>query len=116
MSIVSYRFYCTECTNEEVIKERDLDNTQWKIKSKINHEALCPACNDNVDPDDEEYEKCHQEVVFEDLDNIGGSGAENLREAGIVTRQDVKNASDEDILDVSWVGDGGLQSIREKVQ
>lgn len=115
MTVVSYRIYCEECPNEEVIRERDMESSQWQINGKINHDGLCPACNPSVEADGE-YAKCHQEVPFEDLDNIGDAGASNLREAGIETRQDVNNASDEEILDVSWVGEGGLESIREEVQ
>jgi len=38
-----------------------------------------------------------------------------LREAGIITTDDVYRASDEDILNISWVGKKGLQSIRDAV-
>jgi len=55
------------------------------------------------------------EVAFEELDGIGETGADNLRESGIVTEQDVHRASDEEILAVSWVGEKGLESIRRTV-
>lgn len=87
----------------------------WLVKGKQNHSGLCPACNDAVEAGGE-YAREHEEVPFEDLDNIGNSGAENLRDAGIITRQHVSNASDEEILNVSWVGQGGLESIRREVQ
>jgi len=118
MAIVSYRLYCQGdgCSNEEVIREDRLDKSQWKVITLHYHEGLCPACNDAVDPEDEEYQKCHEEVPFEDLDAIGDAGAENLREKGIVTRQDVQDATDDEILDTSWVGDKGLKSIRQEVQ
>ena len=117
MSVVSYRIYCDECTNETVIREERMADHIWKINSKINHSGLCPACNDAVDVDDDsDYARQHEEVPFEDLDAIGDAGADNLREKGIVTRQDVSNATDEEILDTSWVGDKGLKSIRQEVQ
>jgi len=117
MTVVSYRIYCDECTNEKVIRESAMEDSLWKINSKNAHSGLCPACNDAVDPnEDSDYAKCHQEVPFEDLDAIGNAGAENLREKGIVTRQDVQNATDNKILDTSWVGDKGLRSIRQEVQ
>lgn len=94
-----------------------MDDHVWKVNSKIHHRGVCPACNDIVDVDaDSEYARQHEEVDFESLDAIGESGAENLREKGIVTRQDVSNASDEEILDTSWVGEKGLASIRQEVQ
>lgn len=118
MSIVSYRLYCEEdgCSNDEVIREDRLDDSPWKVVSLHWHEGLCPACNPNIEPEDKEYQRCHEEVKFEDLDSIGNTGADNLREKGIVTRQDVKEASDEEILDTSWVGEKGLDSIRQEVQ
>lgn len=115
MSIVSYRLYCTDCTNDEVIREDRMADHPWKLKSKINHEGLCPACNPSVEAEGK-YSRQHEEVNFKDLDDIGDKGAENLRNEGIVTREDVSNASDEEILNVPWIGDGGLSSIREEVQ
>ena len=94
-----------------------MDDHTWKVKSKINHTGLCPSCNENVDVDeDSEYARQNEDVPFEKLDAIGESGAENLREKGIVTRQDVDNSSDEEILDTPWVGQKGLKSIRQEVQ
>lgn len=117
MTVVSYRLYCQECTNDEVIREDAMEDTLWKVINLHYHEGLCPACNDAVDPDEDSgYAKCHQDVPFESLDAIGEAGAENLREKGIVTRQDVQNATDEEILDTSWVGEKGLKSIRQEVQ
>jgi DNA-directed RNA polymerase alpha subunit len=116
MAVVSYRIYCEECTNEVVIREGKMANHVWKINSKIQHTGLCPSCNDAIDVDDDsEYARQNEEVPFEKLDNIGEAGANNLREKGIVTRQDVSNASDEEILDTSWVGEKGLKSIRQEV-
>lgn len=117
MAVVSYKIYCDECTNETVIRERDMDEHVWKINSKVNHSGLCPACNDAVDLDDDsDYARQHEEVAFEDLDAIGDTGADNLRDKGIVTRKDVEDASDEEILNTSWVGEKGLKSIRQEVR
>jgi hypothetical protein len=71
-------------------------------------------------PDPEPFETPQhsgdEKIAFEELDAIGESGAENLREKGIVTRADVIDSTDEEILDTGWVGDKGLRSIREEVQ
>lgn len=116
MSIVAYRIYCDECENEEVIRDGRMDDHIWKINSKVNHSGLCPACNETVDLDDDsDYARQHEDVPFEKLDAIGESGADNLRAKGIVTRKDVRNASDEEILDTSWVGAKGLKSIRREL-
>jgi hypothetical protein len=117
MAIVSYRIYCDSCSNQTVIREDRMDDHIWKINSKVSHSGVCPACNDAVDLDeDSDYARQHEEVPFEDLDAIGKAGAENLREKGIITRQNVSNASNEEILDTSWVGKKGLKSIRREVQ
>jgi hypothetical protein len=117
MAIVSYRIHCEDCSNEQVIKEREMDEHVWVVSSKVNHAGLCPSCNETIqsDEDDKESQK-EQRVPFETFDNIGVTGAENLREAGIVSREDTLDATDEEILSVSWVGEGGLKSIRREVR
>lgn len=56
-----------------------------------------------------------EDVPFEELDNIGGKAAQNLREEGYETRRDVREATDNELLDVPWVGEKGVTSIREYV-
>jgi hypothetical protein len=93
-----------------------MDDHPWKITSKPYHEGVCPSCNDAVAVDDaSDWTPENEEVAFEELDAIGEAGAENLREKGIVTRGDVKDASDDEILDTAWVGKTGLKSIRSEV-
>lgn len=117
MTVVSYRLYCEECPNKQVLREDRIEDSNWRLINLHYHEAICPTCNDNVDLDeDDEFDEDMQEVSFEDLDSIGDAGATNLREKGIVTRGDVKDASDEEILDTSWVGEKGLKSIRNAVR
>jgi len=99
-----------------VIREERLEKSQWRVVSLHYHKGVCPACNDAVDADAEKYQRCHEGVSFEQLRAIGETGAENLREKGIATRQDVKDASDEEILETPWVGEKGLRSIRQAVQ
>lgn len=115
MAIVSYRVYCDDCTKETVIRDDRMEDSPWAVNDKYGHSGVCPACNPAVS-DDSATGREHEEVVFEDLDNIGDAGAENLRDEGFVTRQDVKDATDDEILEVSWVGEGGLESIRQEVQ
>lgn len=117
MAIISYRINCEECTNSTVVKESRIGDHVWKVKSKIYHKGLCPECNDMVDVDEStDSNRENERVPFEKLSSIGDGGAENLRDEGIVTRKDVKNASDEEILSVAWVGQKGLTSIRQEVQ
>jgi len=70
-------------------------------------------------PDEQRFAQTSEddtkEVPFEELDGIGLKGAENLRDAGIVTKADVRRSSDESVLSVSWVGQKGLESIRGHV-
>lgn len=51
-------------------------------------------------------------IPFEDLSNIGEKAAGNLRDAGYETCADVMVVDDDELLDVSWVGEKGVQSIR----
>jgi ERCC4-type nuclease len=55
-------------------------------------------------------------IELEELDGIGAKAAENLREAGYDTDEKLVEASDEELLDVSWVGEKALFSLKEAVQ
>lgn len=55
----------------------------------------------------------NEEIPFEELDSIGKTGAQNLRESGYETVADVRMASDDELTDVSWVGEAGVYSIRQ---
>lgn len=114
MTVVSYRLYCQECDNEGVVREEELDETPWKVISIPFNEGLCPACNDAVDlsevADSDSYE---EELDLEGLDHIGAKAAQNLREAGYNTVESIADASDEELLDVSWVGEKALFSLKE---
>lgn len=114
MTVISYRLYCEECDRDEVVREEDLDDSPWKVISLPYHEGLCPACNDAVNleelDDGDDYE---EKITLEELDHIGAKAAENLRRAGYDTVEAVADASDDEILDVSWVGEKGLFSLKE---
>lgn len=116
MAVVSFRIYCEDCTNEEVIRDDEIADSPWSISNKYYHTGICPSCNPAVSTDTASSSNDERRVQFEELDSIGAKGASNLREAGIVTRQDVKNASDDDVLSVAWVGESGLESIRNAVR
>lgn len=114
MTVTSYRLYCEKCDNEEVIRERNLDDSPWKVKSLPYHEGLCPACNDAVNLDDlDDGEQYAGNLALEELDNIGAKAAENLREAEYDNTKAIADASDEELLDVSWVGEKALFSLKE---
>jgi len=51
-------------------------------------------------------------IPFEELDSIGEKGASNLRAEGYETVADVRKVSDDELTDVSWVGQKGVSSIR----
>jgi hypothetical protein len=57
----------------------------------------------------------NERVPFEELDGIGEKAASNLRDAGYETVNDVARASDDELLEIAWVGEKGLNSIREIV-
>lgn len=49
---------------------------------------------------------------LEDVDGIGWELAENLRDAGIDTPDDLRAASDEDLLAIEGIGEATLKKIR----
>lgn len=113
MAVVSYRLYCHGCDEETVIRDSKLDETAWKIMNLQYHEGECPRCNDSVQLEEVEWEPEPREISLESLDNIGAKAAENLREAGYDSDKALVEASDEELLDVSWVGQKALFSLKE---
>lgn len=111
MALASYRLYCEECDEETVVAKREKRrDTKWKVGSLVSHSGLCPKCNPACEERHVDY------IEFEELDNIGATAAENLREAGFKTARDIEEASDDAILDVAWVGEAGLTSIKERIK
>jgi DNA-directed RNA polymerase alpha subunit len=117
MAIVSYRLYCSDCDEETVVKESELDDSPWKVGNIYYHDGLCPRCAQAPRSADSqsasETEPEPKELELEELDNIGAKAAENLREAGYDTVESIAEVSDEELLDVSWVGEKALFSLKE---
>lgn len=55
-------------------------------------------------------------MEFGAVDNIGKQGARNLRDEGFRTADDIRRASDDELLDVSWIGESGVEALRKEVQ
>jgi len=113
MSIVAYRLYCADCDEETVVREDKIDDSTWKVNTLAYNDGLCPRCNDRVDLDDVDWSPEPEVIELEELDGIGAKAAENLREAGYDTDEKLVEASDEELLDVSWVGEKALFSLKE---
>jgi DNA-directed RNA polymerase alpha subunit len=112
MAIVSFRIYCTECNEETVLRKDKEKDSNWKVNNFYDQSAVCPECRPDMSIVEKENEEDVAEIVFEELDSIGVTAAENLRNAGFVTAGDIEAASDEDLLGVSWIGDAALESLR----
>ena len=57
-------------------------------------------------------EEMMETIDFENLDNIGETAASNLNDAGYETVGDVSRASDDELLEIAWLGEKGVESIR----
>lgn len=113
MSVVSYRLYCQDCDEETVVRESKIEDSPWSVKTLAYNEGLCPRCNDAVELGDVDWSPEPEELELEELDGIGAKAAQNLREAGYDTIESIADASDEQLLDVSWVGEKALFSLKE---
>ena len=115
MTVTSYRLYCEECDRETVVRESETESTEWIVNSLYEHSGRCPWCNPNATPSEEAHDDSEPiEISLASLDAIGETSAQNLARAGYDTVEAVTEASDEEILDVAWVGDKALQSLRER--
>lgn len=118
MTVTSYRLYCDDCDNETVVRsDEDERDTYWSVGSLVYHNGTCPSCNPMFDSDElENDDEHHESVELQELDGIGQKAASNLERAGYDTVESIANASDEDLLDVKWVGEKGLLSLRERAK
>lgn len=116
MTVVSYRLYCQECDEETVVRESEIDESPWKVNTLAYNDGLCPRCNDMVDLEDVDWSPEPEELELEELDGIGAKAAQNLREAGYDSDMALREASDDELLDVAWVGEKALFSLKEAVQ
>jgi predicted flap endonuclease-1-like 5' DNA nuclease len=85
------------------------DGRKAKHKAEALREALEVFTEDRREDD-------REEVDLESLDGIGEKAATNLRHAGYVTKGDFRDASDEELTNVGWVGEKGVESIREATE
>lgn len=76
------------------------DLIQQKARNELSEEAL------------RRLEGSPTSNSLEDVDGVGPELAENLKEAGYQTPEDLKTASDEDLLDVDGLGQAKLKQIR----
>lgn len=116
MAIASYRLHCEHCDAETVVKKSDTDDSYWRVLSLYSHKGICPDCNGTDLSEVSESDSESVEIEFEELDHIGAKAAQKLREAGYRTTEDVRRASDDELLSVDWIGEKGLFSLRERVK
>lgn len=57
-----------------------------------------------------------EEIDWTKVDNIGKTAADNLRDAGFRTNQDVKIAHKEELLEVDYVGHSGVENLKNYVE
>jgi|APHM01.1.fsa_nt_gi hypothetical protein len=121
MTAIAYRMYCqSESCDETTVVRQDesVRDTYWVVNSFTQHDGTCPECNPKIDVSeikDSKGEKEREEIELTKLDGIGATAASNLQQSRLRTVEDVNEASDEKILSVDWVGQKGLESLREYV-
>jgi hypothetical protein len=94
-------------TNHRLIRRNQFDKDVGGGRYKLAPDA---------DPFEDVTPSGERKIEFEELDNIGQKGADELRNAGYLTESDVYVASNEELLDVPWIGEAGVDSLREAVQ
>jgi len=111
MTVVSYKIYCKSCDKSTHIRRRDIEDSRWSVENPYRNKGLCPECNP---ASLEEHSSSSDDTVdFTSLRGIGEGTADNIISAGIETRQDVRDATDETLLSISGVGKTSLESMRD---
>jgi len=57
-----------------------------------------------------------EEQDWTNVDTIGAQAASNLKDAGYVTDEDIRVAEREDLLDIGYVGESGVDNLEEYVE
>jgi hypothetical protein len=110
MAVVSYKIYCTSCDASTHIRRRDIEDSPWSVDNPYRNKGVCPSCNPAAI--DLDAPSSSDTVDFTSLRGIGESTAENIKDAGIETRQDVRDATDDTLLSINGVGQRSLESLR----
>ena len=58
----------------------------------------------------------HETLDFEDIDQVGEKGAEALQSNGYTTKGDIRAATDDELMEVSYIGETNLANIRERAE
>jgi hypothetical protein len=56
-----------------------------------------------------------EEVDWTEVDTIGQQAADNLKDSGFVTDEDVRVADKEELLGIDYVGESGVENLKEYV-
>jgi predicted flap endonuclease-1-like 5' DNA nuclease len=83
----------------------------------MSNKGICPSCNPTVNLDElDDGDAYHESVELRSLDGIGEKAATNLERAGYDTVEEIASATDEELLDVSWVGETALLSLKQRAK
>jgi predicted flap endonuclease-1-like 5' DNA nuclease len=117
VAIASYRLYCTDCDRETVVRKAErFRDTNWKVTSLGQNKGTCPHCDPTTDVSEltDESEADEEPIDLQALDGIGQTAAENLTRAGYDTVEMIQRVKDRDLLEVDWVGETAVQSLKER--
>lgn len=93
--------------------ERMLSDLEEQDGRKASHKA--DAIEEAIDMLEEEDLDDMETVDFEDVPGIGENTANRLRAKDFTTNGDIRDASDEELLDVRGIGQGNLDNLRRYV-
>jgi len=120
MTTVSYRLYCDSCDAETVVRKDEQEASSWKVNSAGANDGTCPECRiESVDTTPETPatpDWVEDDLDLTALDGIGDTAAQNLTDAGYDSVEAITEASDDALLDVSWVGEKTLEGIRDTIE
>lgn len=84
------------------------DGRKASHKAEAIDEAI-GLIGEDTEPDD------FDDVDFTEIDGIGATTAQKLRSSGFTVKKDIREASDEELLDVYGMGSSNLENLREEI-
>lgn len=93
--------------------EKGVGSGRWKYQPEEEYQGY--ISEEDVDGEKTSTEDDLDTIDLEDVDGVGSKTAERLRNSGYAVKQDFRNATREELLNVGGVGETNLDRILNRI-